>query len=68
VKLFNVLVHMLTETSRHAGQADILREQLDGAVGFDATGTARHGRDVAFWEAHCTKVEEAARATGSHPG
>jgi hypothetical protein len=30
--LFNVLVHMLTETSRHAGHADILREQLDGEV------------------------------------
>jgi hypothetical protein len=30
VKLFNVLVHVLTETNRHAGHADILREQLDG--------------------------------------
>jgi hypothetical protein len=27
VKLFNVLVHVLTETNRHAGHADILREQ-----------------------------------------
>jgi hypothetical protein len=33
VKLFNVLVHILAETNRHAGHADILREQLDGAVG-----------------------------------
>ncbi|XVV09278.1 DinB family protein [Actinoplanes sp. CA-131856] len=33
VKLFNVLVHVLTETSRHAGHADILREQLDGSTG-----------------------------------
>jgi hypothetical protein len=33
VKLFNVMVHVLTETNRHAGHADILREQLDGAVG-----------------------------------
>lgn len=30
VKLFNVLVHVLTETNRHAGHADVLREQLDG--------------------------------------
>src|SRR5688572_28359333 len=30
VPLFNVLVHLLAETSRHAGHADILREQLDG--------------------------------------
>src|SRR5262249_1018875 len=28
-----VLVHMLQETARHAGHADILREQLDGSVG-----------------------------------
>ena len=33
VKLFNILVHVLTETSRHAGHADILREQLDGSTG-----------------------------------
>ncbi|MBB5116548.1 hypothetical protein FHU28_006387 [Micromonospora echinospora] len=33
VKLFNVMVHVLTETSRHAGHADILREQLDGSTG-----------------------------------
>jgi hypothetical protein len=28
-----VLVHMIEETGRHAGHADILREQLDGATG-----------------------------------
>ncbi|GLZ01914.1 DinB family protein [Actinoplanes sp. NBRC 103695] len=28
-----VLVHLIEETARHAGHADILREQLDGAVG-----------------------------------
>ncbi|WP_316527214.1 DinB family protein [Kitasatospora brasiliensis] len=28
-----VLVHMIEETARHAGHADIIREQLDGAVG-----------------------------------
>ncbi|SER03902.1 Protein of unknown function [Lentzea xinjiangensis] len=33
VMLFNVLVHVLTETARHAGHADVLREQLDGATG-----------------------------------
>ena len=47
VKLFNVLVHVLTETNRHAGHADILREQLDGAVGTEqgstAPATAGHG-------------------------
>jgi len=28
-----VMVHMLEETARHAGQCDILREQIDGVVG-----------------------------------
>lgn len=28
-----VLMHMLEETARHAGHADILREQIDGATG-----------------------------------
>ncbi|WP_198545877.1 mycothiol transferase [Actinacidiphila yeochonensis] len=28
-----VLVHMIEETARHAGHADILRELYDGAVG-----------------------------------
>ncbi|WP_234322962.1 DinB family protein [Streptomyces sp. NRRL S-350] len=28
-----VLVHLIEETGRHAGHADIIREQLDGTVG-----------------------------------
>lgn len=28
-----IYVHMIEETARHAGHADILREQIDGAVG-----------------------------------
>ncbi|MGH8328676.1 MAG: DUF664 domain-containing protein, partial [Steroidobacteraceae bacterium] len=28
-----ILIHMIEETARHAGHADILREQIDGAVG-----------------------------------
>jgi predicted DNA-binding protein len=28
-----VVVHMIEETARHAGHADILREQIDGATG-----------------------------------
>ena len=28
-----ILVHMIEETARHAGHADILREQLDGTTG-----------------------------------
>jgi Protein of unknown function (DUF664) len=28
-----VIAHMTSETARHAGHAEILREQLDGATG-----------------------------------
>jgi Protein of unknown function (DUF664) len=62
VKLFNILVHVLDETNRHAGHADILREQLDGAVGTEAGSTALHGRDTPFWENHRAKIERAAKA------
>jgi hypothetical protein len=34
VSLRWVLVHMIEETARHAGHADILREQLDGLTGY----------------------------------
>ena len=35
VSLRWIYVHMIEETARHTGQVDILREQLDGATGFD---------------------------------
>ncbi len=31
-----IYVHMIEESARHVGHADILREQTDGATGFDA--------------------------------
>ena len=35
VSLRWIYLHMIEETARHAGHLDILREQLDGATGFD---------------------------------
>jgi hypothetical protein len=35
VSLRWIYVHLIEETARHAGHADILREQTDGATGFD---------------------------------
>ena len=62
VKLFNIMVHMLSDTTRHAGHADILREQLDGAVGVNAQSAALDGHDSAFWQARYATIEQAARA------
>jgi hypothetical protein len=61
VVLFNILVHVISETNRHAGHADILREQLDGpAVGADNPNLPEH--DAAWWESYYERVERAARA------
>jgi hypothetical protein len=67
VKLFNIMVHMLSDTTRHAGHADILREQLDGAVGTLPQSAALHGRDSAFWEDRRATIERAARAASVSP-
>jgi hypothetical protein len=61
VPLFNVMVHCLSDTTRHAGHADILREGLDGAVGVDPASPTRHGRGDAFWDARRAAIERAAR-------
>jgi Protein of unknown function (DUF664) len=53
VKLFNVMVHVVTETNRHLGHADILREQLDGALGSDPTPLSP--QEEGHWATHRAK-------------
>ena len=65
VRLFTVMVHVLGDTTRHAGHADILREQLDGRTGVTAEYEERV--DTAAREAHRAKVERAARAAAGGP-
>lgn len=62
VTLFGVLVHVLAEANRHAGHADILREEVDGAVGTDAEAMAAPEHDAAFWAEQRATIERAARA------
>ncbi len=64
VPLFNILVHLLAETSRHAGHADILREELDGAVGTDAEAMVVKEHVPAFWTKRREEIEAAARSAG----
>lgn len=67
VKLFNILVHTLSETSRHAGHADILREQLDGRTGSAAGYPHPRDGDQAYWAGRCAQIERAAQAAASRP-
>jgi uncharacterized damage-inducible protein DinB len=62
VTLHGILVHVIAETNRHAGHADILREQLDGAVGMSAGNSNLPEQDAEWWVAYRARVEEAARA------
>ncbi len=61
VMLFNVMVHVLSETLRHAGHADILREQIDGAVGADPMTATFLERGQDYWATRHAKIERAAR-------
>ena len=65
VKLFNILVHVLTETNRHAGHADILREQLDGGVGFGEKNGALRSSDLVLREQRRARIEQAAKDADS---
>ena len=62
VTLHQILVHMATETHRHAGHADIVREMIDGSAG---RKPGDPNLDAGYdWPAHVARVEEAARAAG----
>ncbi|AKJ09406.1 uncharacterized protein DUF664 [Streptomyces puniciscabiei] len=55
--LHRILTHMIAETQRHAGHADVVRELIDGAVGQrpDGLNVAPHDPE------HVGRVERAAK-------
>jgi uncharacterized damage-inducible protein DinB len=61
VTLHRILIHMATETHRHAGHADIVRELIDNATGMrvDATNMPRVDQD--WWQSYFDRLEAAAR-------
>ncbi|MDX2916877.1 MULTISPECIES: DinB family protein [Streptomyces] len=61
--LFAVMVHVLGETVRHTGHADILREGLDGRTGL----RAEHGKqiDEEARAAYRAKIERAAAGSAA---
>jgi Protein of unknown function (DUF664) len=66
VTLHHMLVRVATETSRHAGHADIIRELIDAAVGQTASRPNLPPGDQAWWQSHHDRVERAAQeAAGS---
>jgi hypothetical protein len=61
VTLHRILVHVIAETHRHAGHADIVRELVDGAVGLRANNSNLPEGDRAWWESYRNKLESAAK-------
>jgi uncharacterized damage-inducible protein DinB len=62
VTLHQILVHVVAETHRHAGHADIVRELIDGASGWRADNdNLPEGVDGPWWEGYRGRVEQAAR-------
>lgn len=56
-----ILVHMISETSRHAGHADIVRESIDGRVGLHEDDSNLAPGDPEWWKDYLDRVERAAR-------
>ncbi|MFC9931310.1 DinB family protein [Streptomyces sp. NPDC127190] len=61
--LFAILVHVLAETNRHAGHADILREGVDGRTGMRPEHEMTIDEEARA--AYCAKIEQAARSAAS---
>ncbi|WP_138760109.1 DinB family protein [Modestobacter altitudinis] len=58
--LQRVLVHLIAETHRHAGHADVVRELVDGTVGDLAEFGSSTGDDPVRWGEHRARVQAAA--------
>ena len=65
VTLHQILVHMVAETQRHAGHADIVREAIDGRAGRKPEDGNMDGDYD--WPAYVAKVEAAARDASGGP-
>jgi uncharacterized damage-inducible protein DinB len=64
VTLHRILVHVIAETNRHAGHADLVRELIDGAAGFRPDNDNLPHGDREWWEHYRDRLESVARAAG----
>ena len=58
-----IAIHMVAEVHRHLGQIDILREGIDGSVGYRETATNLPGPDEVDWPAYVAKLHDIADST-----
>ena len=60
VTLGRILVHLIAETNRHAGHADIVRELVDGVAGMRAGDQNLPSSDSAWWQTYRERLEQTA--------
>jgi uncharacterized damage-inducible protein DinB len=59
--LHRILVHMIAETDRHAGHADIVRELIDGSAGLRGDNDNMAPGDEAWWASYRSRLERVAQ-------
>ena len=59
-----LLIHMIAETNRHAGHADIVRELIDGGIGHRESVDNLPEVDEAWWKGYRERLETVAREAG----
>ena len=64
VTLHQILVHMVSETDRHAGHADIVRELIDGSAGLRDGNDNLPDGGPEWWTAYRQRLEQTARQAG----
>ena len=57
-----LLIHMIAEVNRHAGQADIVRELIDGAAGLRSNNSNLPDHDAEWWWAYHAQLVEVAES------
>ncbi|GAB3939669.1 DinB family protein [Micromonospora vulcania] len=62
VMLQRIIIHVTCDLARHAGQADIMREQHDGAIGWQRDNS--NIPDDYDWPAYVTKLTKLAERSG----
>lgn len=61
VTLHHILVRVISDTQRHAGHADIVRELVDGSAGHSQGKDCLPQEHRAWWEGHRSRLERVAR-------
>jgi hypothetical protein len=66
VSLHRILVHMIAETGRHAGHADIVRELIDGSAGLRSGASSLPATDPVWWQEYRAHLEQVAHAASEN--